>query len=136
MEQSVSDGVGNVFKGVVLNLFRVVDVEKGDSNKRRWKTSKWFEKFIGNAEKVSVFTPCKTDYNLYKLERYVYTQAGNAVDTLIQIKGLDNFVAELKASKSETTPKYKELLNTYKVSQEVEEHGANILKYLEENNVK
>lgn len=131
--QSLENGVGNVFKGVIINLFRVVDVNKNDSHKDRWKTSKWFDKFIGNVEKVSVFTPCKTDYNLYKLERYVYTQAGNAVDTLIQIKGLDNFVAELKASKSETTPKYKELLNTYKASQEVEENRANILKILEEN---
>lgn len=130
---SLSDGVGSVFKGVVLNYFRVVDVDKHDSNKWRWRVSKWFDRFIGDVEKISLFTPCKSDYNLYKCERYVYTQAGNAIDTLIRIKGVDNFIAELRASKSETTPKYKELLNTYKVSQEVEDHGASILEYLKEH---
>lgn len=141
--QALENGVGNVFKGVIINLFRVVDVNKSDSDKRRWKTSKWFDKFIGNVEKVSVFTPCKTDYNLYKLERYVYTQAGNAVDTLIQIKGFENFVAELKASKSKTTPKYEELIKTYKASQtltesqkkQYEANGEELLKRLEERNL-
>lgn len=109
--------VGQVLSCVVLNYFRAIDENKSDSNKRRWKTSKWFLNFIGDVEKISLFTPCKTDYNLFKCERYVYTQAGNAVDTLIKIKGVDVFLSELSASKSETTPKYKELLSTYQAHQ-------------------
>lgn len=112
--QCVADqSIGEVFKGVLLNYFRVVDPDPTDSNKRRWKMSRWFKKFVGAAEKISIFTPCKTDYNLYKCERYVYSQAGNAIDTLIRIKGVDTFVDELRASKSEMTPKYKELLNIH-----------------------
>lgn len=136
MRYALDQSVGEVFRGVLLNYFRVVDVNKSDSNKRRWNTSKWFLNFIGEVEKISLFTPCKTDYNLYKCERYVYTQAGNAIDTLIKIKGVENFVAELKASKSETTPKYKELLSVYQAHQIVDQHGANILKCLEENEIK
>lgn len=120
MRYALDQSVGEVFKGVLINYFRVVDVNRSDSNKRRWNTSKWFLKFIGSVEKISLFTPCKIDYNLYKCERYVYTQAGNAIDTLIKIKGVDNFLSELRESKSETSPKYKELLNTYKCA---EEHG-------------
>lgn len=135
MKLSLDSDVGQIFRGVILKYFRVVDVNKSDSNKRRWNTSKWYLKFIGDVENISLFTPCKSDYNLYKCERYVYTQAGNAVDTLIQIKGVDNFIAELRASKSETTPKYKELLNTYNASHDIEEHGANILNYLKEHNL-
>lgn len=130
MKCSQEQGVGEVFKGVLQNYFRVVDVNRSDSNKRRWNTSKWYLKFIGEVEKISLFTPCKTDYNLYKCERYVYTQAGNAIDTLIKIKGIDNFLAELRESKSEISPKYQELLNTYQCA---DEHGANIINHLKEH---
>ena len=130
MRQALALGVGTVFKGVLLNYFRVVDVCATDSNKRRWKMSKWFEKFVGNAERISLFTKCEVDYNLYKCEKYVYTQAGNAVDTLIKIKGVDNFVAELKASKADTTLKYQQLINSYQA--DLEQHGQNILEVIGE----
>lgn len=123
VKQALDRSVGEIFKGLLLNYFRVVDVNPSDTNKRRWKTSKWYQKFIGNAEKISVFTPCKTEYNLYKCERYVYSQAGNAIDTLIKIKGIDTFLDELHASKSETTPKYNELLNTYRAHEQAERKG-------------
>lgn len=135
MRYSLDSGVGRVFKGVVSNYFRTIDVNKSDSNKRRWKTSKWFLDFIGDVEKISLFTPCKTDYNLYKCERYVYTQAGNAVDTLIKIKGVDVFLSELSSSKSETTPKYKELLSTYQAHKLADQNGASILAYLKEHDL-
>lgn len=109
-----NESVGVVFRGVLLNYFRVVDVNKNDSNKRRWKTSKWYEKFIGEVEKISLFTPCDSEYNLSKCENYVYRIAGNAVYTLIEIKGIDKFIEELKTNKSEIKLKYQDLINTYK----------------------
>lgn len=133
MRECLSCTVGTVFKSVLFNYFRVVDVSESDSNKRRWNTSKWFSKFIGEVEKISLFTPCKTDYNLYKCERYVYSQAGNAVYTLIKIKGVDKFVSELQESKSETSPKYIELLNSYLA--ESENHSNNIVQFLAERGV-
>lgn len=133
MRQALDQSIGEVFKGVLFNYFRVVDVNLSDTNKRRWNISKWFLKFIGEVEKISLFTRCETDYNLYKCERYVYSQAGNAIDTLIKIKGVDNFVAELKASKSETTPKYQQLINTYHAYELADQHGANILNHLKEH---
>lgn len=135
MHSVIDQEIGKVFGGVILNYFRVVDVNTTDSNKRRWNTSKWFLKFLGNVEKISLYTPCKTDYNIYKCERYVYTQAGNAIDTLIRIKGVDKFVEELRASKSETTPKYKDLLNTYQVHSRADQNGSDLLDYLKEHNL-
>lgn len=135
MKQALHQSLGEVFKGVLLNYFRVVDVSSSDSNKRRWNTSKWYLKFIGEVEKISLFTPCKADYNLYKCERYVYSQAGNAIDTLIKIKGVDRFVQELKASKSVTTPKYIELYNNFKAQEQAERNGEELLNYLKEHNL-
>lgn len=135
MRAVIDQDIGKVFSGVIHNYFRVVDANKTDSNKRRWKTSKWYLKFLGNAEKISLYTPCKTDYNLYKCERYVYTQAGNAIDTLIRIKGVDTFVEELRASKSEITPKYKELLNTYQAHSRADQNGEELLDYLKKHDL-
>ena len=135
MKAALSQSIGEVFKGVLLNYFRVVDVSSSDSNKRRWNTSKWYLKFIGEVEKISLFTPCKADYNLFKCERYVYSQAGNAIDTLIKIKGVDRFVQELAASKSETTPKYIQLYNNFKAQEQAERNGAELLDYLKEHNL-
>lgn len=123
IKQALDRSVGEIFKGVLLNYFRVVDVNPSDTNKRRWMTSKWYQKFIGDVEKISVFTPCKTEYNLYKCERYVYSQAGNAIDTLIKIKGFETFLSELHENKSDTTLKYKELLNTYLAHDRAEHKG-------------
>lgn len=118
MSSVVKDGqsVGGTFKGVLLNYFRAVDVSKNDSNKRRWKMSRWYCKFIGEAEKISLFTPCDAEYNLSKCEKYVYKTAGNAVYTLIEIKGAEKFIEELKAEKSAIKPKYQDLINSYRDS--------------------
>lgn len=105
--------VGDVFKGVLLNYFRPVQFSSTDSNKRRWKTSRWFDKFVGEVSKISLFSKCTTDYNLAKCEYYVYNQAGNALDTLIKIKGPEQVLQELRDRKPETTPKYQELYNRY-----------------------
>lgn len=118
IRSSIEQSVGDVFKGVLLNYFRVCDMNKSDSNKRRWNTSKWYRKFIGEVEKVSLFTKCEADYNLFKCENYVYHQSGNAIDTLIKIKGKDVFLEELRKFKSETSLKYKELYNKYVVDSE------------------
>lgn len=105
------ESVGETFKGVLLNYFRVVEPSETDSNKRRWKMSPWFQEFIGNAEKISIFTPCNNEYNLKQCEHYVYEMAGNAVSALIEIKGVERFLEELKRRKSETSFKYKDLIN-------------------------
>lgn len=121
INSSMEQSVGNVFKGVLLNYFRVCDVNKSDSNRRRWKTSKWYKKFVDKIEKVSLFTKCEIEYNLFNCENYVYHQSGNAIDTLIKIKGEDTFLEELRKFKSETSLKYKELYNKYVIGKELEQ---------------
>lgn len=108
-----NDTVGGIFKGVLLNYFRPVDVNKSDSNKRRWNTSRWFSRFVDSVSKISLFTSCKSEYNLARCENYAYHQAGNAIDTLIKIKGVETFLRELSEQKPETTLKYKELYNQH-----------------------
>ena len=126
------DNVGKIFTGVIINYLRVVKPNKSDSNKRRWQTKKWFSDFINNAERVSLFTKCEEDYNICKLEDFVYRHCGNGIDTLIEIKGLDTVLSELKANKPERSQKYQQLINQNEAYREASKNSDEILKYLNE----
>lgn len=126
------DNVGKIFAGVIINYLRVVKPNESDSNKRRWQTKKWFSDFINNAERVSLFTKCEEDYNICKLEDFVYRHCGNGIDTLIEIKGLDTVLSELKANKPERSQKYQQLINQNKAYREASKNSDEILKYLNE----
>lgn len=110
-----NENIGDVFKGIILNYFRPVVPDENDSNKSRWKSPKWFNKFIGSVSKISLFTPCTTEYNLEKCERFVFHQAGNAAFALLQIYGRDKFFEMLDSERSQKIPqKYEILMNKHK----------------------
>lgn len=108
-----SDIIGHIFKSICYKYIRFVKPLLSDSNKKRWSVQKWYLNFLGNAEKISLYTPCDTEYNLKRCEDFVYRQAGNAVDTLIRIKGIDTVVNELKARKPSPRAKYEALVMEY-----------------------
>lgn len=113
-----TDNLGEIFSGVIINYLRVVKPDRNDSNKRRWTMKKWFKEFIGDVERISLFTKCETDYNLGKCEDFVYQHCGNSIDALIEIKGLDTVYRELKDRKPARTQKYIHLINENKTAEE------------------
>lgn len=60
-------------------------------------------------EKRSIFVAPGVDYNLMGLQHYVLDTAGNAINTYIEIAGLDKFLSGLKSVKKSKNPKYKYL---------------------------
>lgn len=124
LQMLTSDNLGILFCGVVSNYLRVLK-KCSDSNKARWKSKKWWSNFIGDAERISLFTKCDVDYNLAKCEDYVYHQCGNALDTLLCIKGVDTVLHDLKNNKPERSEKYRKLIN---------DNGGGIIDYLRERN--
>ena len=58
-------------------------------------------------------------------EDYVYHQCGNALDTLLCIKGVDTVLQDLKNNKPERSEKYRKLIN---------DNGGGIIDYLRERN--
>ena len=120
--------VGDLFFCVVNNYLRYVKPSKTDSNKQRWNTRGWWLKFINTTKKISLWTKCDREYNLARCEDYVYRQCGNALDTLINIKGVERLLDELEKNKpSEKNIKYIKLEKEYKANE-------GILNYLEERN--
>lgn len=122
--------LGKVFTGVIVNYLRIVKENKADSNIRRWLMKKWFKDFIGDAEKISLFTKCETDYNLAKCEDFVYGHCGNSIDALIEIKGVDTVLKELKERKPKRTPKYIQLINENTGKTTAESNSAEMLELL------
>lgn len=125
-----SESLGKVFTGVIINYLRILKPNKNDSNKRRWSMKKWFSDFIGDAERISLFTKCESEYNLGKCEDFVYGNSGNSIDTLIVIKGLEVFLKELQERKPQRTQKYIQLINENK---KAEDNSADILNFLKEH---
>ncbi|MBQ7047040.1 MAG: replication initiation factor domain-containing protein [Oscillospiraceae bacterium] len=125
-----TENLGTLFSGVIVNYFRIVKPDKNDSNKRRWNMKKWFKDFIGDVEAISLFTKCETDYNLAKCEDFVYGHCGNSIDALIEIKGIDTVLKELKERKPERTPKYIQLINENSAKTTAESNSAEILQII------
>ena len=107
--------IGKKFRGVIHNYFRFVTPSKSDTNMRRWKMREYWRKFLENAEKISVYTPKDIEYNLGRLHRYVFGQAGNSIDTYIQCVGLVEFLDDLLKRDTRRTPKQNYLIEQCKL---------------------
>lgn len=99
------EDIGRVFSGVLNNYVRYVKPNRTDSNMKRWQSQKWWLKFTQSCERISLYTPCDVEYNLAKCEDYIYRQAGNALDTLLKIKGPEKAYAGIERKQAEAEQK-------------------------------
>ena len=107
--------IGKKFRGVIHNYFRFVTPSKTDTNRRRWKMRDYWKKFLEDAEKISVYTPKDIDYNLCRLNKYVFKQAGNSIDTYIRCVGVFKFFDELVKRSTKLNAKQKYLIEQCKL---------------------
>lgn len=110
---SISGDIGDRFCGVLLNYVRYVDEDELDSNKWRWSLKSYWADLVGTASRISLYVKPGTEYNIDHIENYVFRQAGNAIDTYIQIKGEDAFLDKLKKRGTHPNPKYEALKAQY-----------------------
>lgn len=108
-----SEPVGEKFRGVIAGYFRFIE-PSSDTNKSRAKMREYWENFLDNASKISVFSRKDIDYNLGRVQAYVLHQAGNSIDTYIKIVGICKFLDDLFHRRSELTPRQKYLINQCK----------------------
>ena len=111
--QTGSFKIGQIFIAVINNYVRFLQVNNNDSNKRRWETALYWQNFIKNAERISIYDKPGFDYDLADLEDFVLCQAGNATKTLIEIIGIDNYLQQLKNMSFRKNPKYEFLKSIY-----------------------
>ena len=107
--------IGEKFRGVIHNYFRFVTPNKNDTHKDRWSMRKYWSDFLGDAEKIKLYTPKDIDYNLSRLGGYIFGQAGNSIETYIHCVGVPVFLEELLSRNSKLNPKQKHVVNECKL---------------------
>lgn len=117
--------IGILFSKLINHYIRYVVPEASQKNISRLKTARWWECFVDCVGEIKIYTPKPTAYNIYRCEDYVYKQAGNAIAAVIDIRGLDTFMADLANKKAPTNAKYQQMRNDCGSSD-------NIIKYLNE----
>jgi hypothetical protein len=88
--------IGELFVAVVNNYVRFVEPNATDSNKRRWKTSAFWDNFIGSAGKLSLYEAPGEEYNMMNLNNFVINQAGAAAAVFIDIHGVDEYISRCR----------------------------------------
>lgn len=97
--------IGEVFAGVLNNYFRLVS-PSNDSNRWRWSMIPYWENFVRDAQRVSLYTKLETEYNAARACAFVFNQAGNAIDAIVKGIGRDAFFQQLSNRKVANNPKY------------------------------
>ena len=105
--------VGLKFSGVLANYVRYVDDAGSDTNRWRWPMKHYWAELLEGVQSIRLYEKPGAEYNLSKLERFVYKQAGGAVATLLEIVGQDKFLEDLQARGTILNPKYRALLDDY-----------------------
>ena len=101
------NGPGIGFRAMVSGMVRFVDPpEDPDSNKSRWPTSPWWSEFLCCVLGVSLWSSPGTEYNLDRCKSYVFGQAGNAVQALIDVYGTEGFALHVADRQCQDNPKY------------------------------
>jgi phage replication initiation protein len=113
--KSLSTGLfnlGYIYLAVINNYLRYV-VPTNDTNNRRWPNTDYWDCFIKDADKLSIFEKPGTEYSFDALYDYVIRQNGNAIHTFIKMVGHTNMVEYLKDRGTRPNPKYEKLFRDY-----------------------
>lgn len=125
--------IGDKFCGVLAQYLRFIDEDETDSNKWRWPIKQYWADFLSGAAPISLYSKPGTEYNLSACERYVYQQAGNAVWSLLLVRGFSGFFEDLLHRGTAINIKYKHLLATNGIVDELVNFSAEDFKRIQDH---
>ena len=102
--------LGDAFSGVMRNYLTFVKPHPTDTNKSRWPMAPYWKRLIGECEKLSVYSKPGVDYNLKRCKDFVFNQGGNAIDALLQVYSMDEFLYMLEHRPTRWNPKYDKII--------------------------
>lgn len=109
---AVSEPIGTLFRGVLVNYVRYVDDPGTDSNCWRWPMKSYWAELIDQVGRITLFVKPGVEYNIRQLDHYVFEQAVNAIGASIDIYGAPFFMEQIQRKRSEN-PKYRKLVEQY-----------------------
>lgn len=107
--------IGESFSGVLLNYLRYVIPNDTDANKWRWEMTDYWLDMLEVLTPIRIYTTPGMEYNIDRCKNYVINQAGNAIDALIEIYGLNEFHRMIRNRDAAPNPKYEQLVKRYKL---------------------
>lgn len=116
----------------VLNNYLRYTVDTPSHKDEKADTAPHWLRFVGSAEKSSIFYKPKNDYNFSNLYSWVNNQLAPAIDTYLSCVGVDQFISDIKRSVKgrKINPKYQKLKEDYN---RASDSGQGIIDYLKKN---
>lgn len=105
--------IGESFVGVLLNYLRYVVPDPSDTNKWRWPLTEYWSDLVLDACRIKIYTKPGMNYNVLNCEDFVYRQAGNAIEALLRIYDVDEFLDKLRKTQRRHNPKYDQMVNEF-----------------------
>lgn len=101
--------VGAAFSGILRN-YLVYCSPSGDSNRSRWPIAEYWEALLQDAVAIHIAAKPGTEYNIFRLRRYLLDQASGAIFTWKQLFGMEDLDELIKERTSPLNPNHKKLL--------------------------
>ncbi len=104
--------LGEAYAGVLQRYinFGYATTARGHPEQEVWHTFPYWQKVLGAAREISVYRSPGVDYNFARCMNYVQNMAGNAIDAMIKIKGMDEFCNIIRQRQIKQNPKYKDMM--------------------------
>lgn len=106
--------IGTAYQGMLYDFLRFTREvnHQGNTNQTRLNVTRWWKDFCGNAKRIKGFYVGGLEYNLEKLDHYLYKNAGSSIKTFLACTGGDVGKLMEYADKSEYNEKQKFLVKT------------------------
>ncbi|WP_232700194.1 replication initiation factor domain-containing protein [Brevibacillus daliensis] len=97
VEQIISSGkpVGEIIAGTIKNYVTYRDRDEKDSNKSRWKVSRFWKNFLGDVEKIQLATSAP-DKTLMRTDKYWNEQLLTTAAKMYIAKGEEALIADIR----------------------------------------
>lgn len=106
------DNVGSLVVRIINNYLRIVQPNKKDSNKSRWKVKPYWKNIINTTQKVSLSNG-KEDVTLEKMEQWFAHQVAPTLATILMANGgdIDYLYKQINNGKKRLKAKHKHIIN-------------------------
>lgn len=105
--------LGSKFSGLIRQYLLYRDPVPGDTNKRRWPVSSWWEKFLGDAAAFSVASKKDLDYNKDRFDAFVYDHMHNVIQCAVLCDGPLAFLRRVFGFSEDMPSKYQRLVSQF-----------------------
>lgn len=104
--------LGQAYRGVMENYldYGYEVAARGNPKKMVWHRFKYWQEFLEDSEKLSLYRKPGKEYNLERMCNFVQNNAGNAIDAAVTILGPARFFELVNSRQIAQTTKYVDLI--------------------------